>query len=431
MEEQEISLRELIEVLLKYRFIIVGITIVCVLISFIVSFYVLEPTYQAEAKIIVTDLKKNQPNVSDIQGIIDNYANYPNFTVESYKDQIKNPEILYKVREQLDLDPEEYSLSGLADLISVENPQNTNILSIKVKEKNPRLAADIANTLAANFSDFITILTQRQATKSLEYIKTQLEVEEENLNNVLLEYKTFLQQPRGVSELESEQASKIAQITDLKEQLSQLEINISVAETILVAAQKQLNSIDKTLVTKNSLSENPVLYNYVQNEKEIDGKEALTIEMVNEEINPNYIEIDKTINITQLQLAEYKAAKDQISEQIKIAQTELEQLQVELAEKKLTNDTLTRKVETAQKTYNAFMDKYEESRITQSGKIGENAVVISSEALAPMRPIAPRKALNVAIAGILGIMFGVLISFLRAYWVDVNRNFIGSKTSGI
>lgn len=416
MEEQEISLRELIEILLKYKFIIAGITVVAVLISFVVSFYMMDPIYQAEAKIIVSDLKVSHPTADSIQSIIDNYASYPNFTVESYKDQMKNPEILYKVRKQLELDPQEYSLRGLADLISVENPQKTNVLTIKVKEKDPELAAKIANTLAANFSDFITLLAQKQATKSLEYIEAQLEVEEENLNKVLLDYKKFLQQPRGVSELESERTSKISLLTSLKEQLSQLDINISVAQTLLTTAQSQLNNTEKTLTTKKSITDDTALYSYIQNEKGVSTQDALLIQMDNEEINPNYLDLNRKVNDIQLQLAEYKAAKAQMNNQIQITQVQLEQLQVELADKKHQNDILSRQVEVAQKTYNSFMDKYEESRITQSGKVGENAVVVSSEAMVPIRPIEPRKALNVAIAGVLGIMLGVFIAFFRAYW---------------
>lgn len=424
MEEQEISLRELIEALLKNKLLIIGITAVCVLLAFVYSFYMVAPTYQAEAKLIVSDLKRNQTNIDNIQGIIDNYASYPNFTVASYKDQIKNPEILFKMREQLQLQPEEYSLGGLANMITIDNPQNTNILSIKVKEQDPELAAAIANTLALNFSDFISTLTQRQASKSLEYIVGQLKVEEENLNKVLAEYKTFLQQPRGVLELESEKISKINLLTNLKERISQIDINRSIAEATLNAARRELNNTDRILTTKKSLIDDAALYNYVQNRKATDSSDTLTIEMFNEEINPNYLKLDNAINNAQIQIAEYQSAKIQSNNQIKLAQDQLEQLQVELAEKKIQSDSLNRKVETAQKTYNAFLDKYEESRLTQSGEIGENAVVVSSEAMIPLRPIAPRKALNVAIAGVLGIMIGVFIAFFKEYWITSGKDYV-------
>ena len=145
--------------------------------------------------------------------------------------------------------------------------------------------------------------------------------------------------------------------------------------------------------------------------------------MLSEEINPNYLEVDSVIKKTQIQIAEYEAAKVQVNNQIIIVQSQLEQLQVELAEKKIQSDNLHRKVETAQKTYNAFLDKYEEARLTQSGEIGKNAVVVSSEAMVPLRPVAPNKALNVAIAGVLGIMVGVFIAFFKEYWISSGKNY--------
>jgi len=421
MEEQEISLRELIEIILKGKYLIAGITLVCLIIAFVFSFYIIEPTYQAEAKLLVADLKINQPKAEGIENIIDNFANYPNFTVESYKEQIKNPEILFKVRQQLELNIEKYPLRAFADMIAIENPKNTNILSIKVQEKDPELAAKIANTLALNFSDFVTQLSKKQASKSLEHIKNQLAIEEENLNNAMLEYKKFLQQPFGVSELESEQTSKIALLTSLKEQLTHLDINISIAETALKEAQKQLTNTEQTLVTKKSLSEDPIFYGYIKETTGTSAKETLSIEMTSEEINPIYIDLKKVISDTQLKLAEFKGTKTALLQQIALTQKELEQLQVQLAEKKHQNDVLSRQVNLAQRTYNSFMDKYEETRITQSSRIGETAVVVSSEAMVPVRPVSPKKALNLAIAGVLGLMLGIFVAFFKEYWKSTSE----------
>ena len=57
---EEISLREIIEVLLKRKWAIVGITILAVLISGVISFFVLSPVYEAEA---ILNIAINNPNV--------------------------------------------------------------------------------------------------------------------------------------------------------------------------------------------------------------------------------------------------------------------------------------------------------------------------------------------------------------------------------
>lgn len=169
MEAQEISLRELIEILLKNKAIIAVITIVCVFISGIFSFFVMDPVYEAQAKLIVSDLVSKQQS-SEAPSIIDSLTPYPDFYIESYKEQIKNPEILSKTIEELQLDPEEYTISSLAKAITIDQTTGTNIIRVKVKNTDPELAAKIANSVAVNFTNFITDLSKKQAGKSLENI---------------------------------------------------------------------------------------------------------------------------------------------------------------------------------------------------------------------------------------------------------------------
>ena len=167
----------------------------------------MDPVYEAQAKLIVSDLVSKQQS-SEAPSIIDSLTPYPDFYIESYKEQIKNPEILSKTIEELQLDPEEYTISSLAKAITIDQTTGTNIIRVKVKNTDPELAAKIANSVAVNFTNFITDLSKKQASKSLEYIENQLKIEEENLNKALLAYQEFLKQPRGVSELESEKSSK-------------------------------------------------------------------------------------------------------------------------------------------------------------------------------------------------------------------------------
>lgn len=48
--------------------------------------------------------------------------------------------------------------------------------------------------------------------------------------------------------------------------------------------------------------------------------------------------------------------------------------------------------------------------------MGESTINIISQSPVPMKPVAPRKMLNVAIAGVLGLMVGVFIVFFKDYW---------------
>lgn len=54
--EEEISLREIIEIVWRGRKIIALITIISTLFSAFLSFFVIKPTYETSTKIVVTDV---------------------------------------------------------------------------------------------------------------------------------------------------------------------------------------------------------------------------------------------------------------------------------------------------------------------------------------------------------------------------------------
>ncbi len=54
--EEEISLRELIEVILKYKKTIIIVTLTATLVAAVLSFFVIKPTYEATTTLSVTDV---------------------------------------------------------------------------------------------------------------------------------------------------------------------------------------------------------------------------------------------------------------------------------------------------------------------------------------------------------------------------------------
>ena len=89
---EEISLRELIEILLKQKKIIAIITIVAILASGTISFFVLDPVFQAKTILMASGMNTksaNGPETKGIDDLLDNISKYPQMTIEAYKEQIK------------------------------------------------------------------------------------------------------------------------------------------------------------------------------------------------------------------------------------------------------------------------------------------------------------------------------------------------------
>jgi len=144
--EETISLKELFQTLRKRMWLIAVITIIAVMVSGIVSFFVLTPIYQSSTQLLVNQAKNEQSmvNYSELQTNIQ--------LINTYNVIIKSPAILDLVVKELDMD-----MTGqqLKEKITVGSEKDSQVVNISVQDADPALAADIANTIASVFQEEI------------------------------------------------------------------------------------------------------------------------------------------------------------------------------------------------------------------------------------------------------------------------------------
>jgi len=182
--EDEISLRDIIETLLRQKFLIIGITVVAVLVSAILSFWVLNPTYEAEATVWVeeADLQLEVPS-SGATGTQDALSSTvlnlkPEVTPEFLKEQITNSVVLERVQKKLNLDPQLFSIKKLAeDYVEGEAVAEANLLTIKAKGDTPQAAQNLANAVAEEFAIYVDeIMHQALIAKAQPQLESQKEI---------------------------------------------------------------------------------------------------------------------------------------------------------------------------------------------------------------------------------------------------------------
>ncbi|MHA6261282.1 YveK family protein [Sporosarcina sp. CAU 1771] len=147
--EETISLQELFKTLKKRMGLIAFITILAITISGVVSFLVLTPIYQTSTQILVNQSQQdqNQFNTQNIQMDLQ--------LINTYNVIIKSTVILSEVLEDLDLDR---SIASLYNQITVNSAQNSQVVNITVQDPDPKLAVEIANTVASTFEKKIVSL---------------------------------------------------------------------------------------------------------------------------------------------------------------------------------------------------------------------------------------------------------------------------------
>jgi len=416
--EEEITLRELIEIILRGKWIIAAITITAMLIAGIFSFFIIPPTYEARSTLMVSPLvQSSAPSRQDsaYDTLLSYLSQYPQMTLETYRVQVTNPHILNQVIDELNLDREEYSLNTLRNMINVEAIKDTNLIRISVKDKDPEMAARIANTLAPKYVDFLSATLQEQMGKSAAYIQNQMKEEEKNLEAATEELKNFLAQPQNVAELQKDIDAKLELITQFKTKLIELDVEEKALKASLESARASLAKEPKYLELDKSILDDPVMAGLASG-KTGDMSNAAGLTVKSQEINENYTLLSAKVADLEVALAGIASQKTALASNIQKTQSELEQLQAALAKKQTEYNRLQQQYTIAQETYNTFLQKYQEARITTSSKIGDANIMIVSPAIVPDSPVAPKKMLNMAIAMVLGLMLGVFVVFFMDYW---------------
>lgn len=385
---EEISLRELIEILLKRKKEIAIITIIAILAAGVLSFVVMKPTYESKMLLMasgITDQANKDIDVGNVEGVLNAISKYPNMNIETYRQQITAPAVLSKTIKDLNLE-DEYTIESLASKITLEIIKDTQLIAIKKVSSDSKRSADIVNKVGENFIDFVTQNAKERATMASAYLKTQMEVEKGLYDAALLEQKELLSQPRGADEVNQELSAKLQQITSFKVTLNDLEVRKAGLEAAIIESNNT-NS-------KGSVTSRPSL-------------------------GGNFnLSFDDSTKILRVEKAEVEGQLLNIISKVEEMQTDIEKLQIESQDKVHKERLITQKVDIAQKTYEAFVSKYEELRVTESSQVGEASITIISKAYEPQRPIGPRKMLNLAIATVLGLMVGVFYAFFKEYWIS-------------
>ena len=142
--EETIDLREYFAIIKKRSWIIALITTIAVIVSAVISFFILKPVYQANATLIV-NTEKNE----ETQMITGDQFNVTQKLAVTYGEIITSRSVINPVIKNLGL---EETYDELVKKITVSPVKDTQIINISVQDINPKKARDIANEIPEVFT---------------------------------------------------------------------------------------------------------------------------------------------------------------------------------------------------------------------------------------------------------------------------------------
>ena len=141
--EETVDLREYFGIVKKRFWIVALITIIAVVVSGVISFFMLNPMYEAKSTLIV-NTEKNE----ETQMITGDQFSVTQKLAVTYGEIIKSRTVLDEVIQNLKLDDK---YEGLVNNVTVSPVKDTQIISISVQDTNKEKARDIANEIPKVF----------------------------------------------------------------------------------------------------------------------------------------------------------------------------------------------------------------------------------------------------------------------------------------
>lgn len=399
-EEQVIDLRVYLKILRKHRMLITLVTVLSVITSGILSFFVLPPVYESKTLLLITQAAEKQQAVTgqgDLNSLVNSMSRIPVMTMNTYVGEIKSQALMQRVKDKLQLH------SSPGSQIKATVAKDSNLIEVTVNNNDPQLAADIANTLSSEFLELISEKNQEQMERSVQFMQDQRGVTEKELEKATEELKSFDSQPRGVTFLQQELNAKSQDLNKYQSELTRAEVELQQ----LVAAKAHL---EESLITT------PQVIN-VQKYDQTQGRVVAS-----EEINPAYTSLLEKLNDKSAALAEKEAQVAGTRGVQMTLNVEIDQLQAELTGKKTIQDRLVSEVERLDETRKLLADKSTQTQIARSIDLGNTSVVVISPAMASSSPVKPKKSMNMAVALILGLMASVALALLLEFLDNTIKN---------
>ncbi len=329
--------------------------------------------------------------------------------------------------------------------LKIEGIRNSTLINIGFKHHDPKLAAMVVNKLSETYMEHY--LEVYKTEQSDDFYQHQADILKNKLGQNEGKLKA-LKARNNITSLEEQQGILLNEAADLRSELNDTLSRETETRNRIKELQRQLTKIPKTVPQEAEAGGNPYLINTLEAqlvELQLEEKKLLTkytdesrlVKNIRDEIRVVKDKLDAQekkkyessrigINVTHQELhsdllrnqAELKALRAKAftqRSQLKEYQAELEKLSQNEAQYK----RLLQEIEVDRKNYQTYLEKLENSRISEAMDAAKIASVrLIEPAKPPLEPVSPKKKLNLLIAFVFGIFGGLGLAFFTEYLND-------------
>lgn len=462
-DEETIDLRHYWRVLMRFKWGIAGLGLLSAVTTALVMINA-DNIYQSSATLLIESNKPNITSIEDIYGIDTQSREYFGTQFEL----LKNRSLAERVIQELNLtthpdfvsqeeggfnlraflsaqlsslfpslfpsdrseaavqaNAEQVLLSGVLNQfngrLTISPIRGTDLVNIVFESTDPQLAADMANSLANAYIEnnleqrlASTQLASNWMSERLTGLKDALDTSEQRLQG-------FLETEQLVN-IEGVAALNIQELDELTTQNSEARRGRSEAETVYLQIQQMQGSTSTSeLLSIPAVLNHPAMARVRDNMDELEQEIADLSQRYGRRhprmiaLNSQLVEVQRTLERQVQQVLgsienDYRTAVDNE----RVTEQRLDQAKLEFQDvnrKGFELRELEREVDTNRQLYDMFFTRQRETDQTDDFQ-ATNALVVDP-AVPAIQPSKPNRSLMTLIALAAGLMFGVMLAFLR------------------
>ncbi|MGB9788558.1 MAG: GumC family protein [Dictyoglomus turgidum] len=449
--EDEISLAELFYIIWKRKILIITLFIVFITVALIYS--LLAPKiYEAKTVILLPQQSGSTSALSALAQSLPISLGIPLSSTPSanmvaiLKSRSAAEYVFKKLKLEGYFKAKNYedALEQLMKSIKVTTNDKENTITLTAEAKDPKLAADIANTYVEALSNINASLGVYTAKRTKEFLEKQIERVKKDLEQAENRLKEF-QEKNLIFDVNDEAKAVVDALAKLESEKQMTSITLKVEkdnfENLKRALINQQRIQQKDLLAITSLTATSTVLSDLRNKLISQESELALLSVDYGPEHPKVISMKYAIEETKRVIRDeldriYKAINNSslyelfsLQMDIFVNESKLKALSdvIDEYQKRLSNlpelgltlSKLLRDVKVQETIYTMLLSQYEQAKIDETK---ETAVVsVLDPAVPPSKKSKPSTVLNVLIAGVSSIFLGIFLAFFLNFWENFKR----------
>lgn len=302
-------------------------------------------------------------------------------------------------------DPKVIATNLQANLQAASVSKLSSVISLKVKDENPKRAEDILNALIASYNEAALNDKNTLAANTLSFVNERLKYVEKDLDSIeqkLQQYKAN----QGAIDIGSQGTLFLQNVSELSQKIGDANVQMDVLNQV----EKYVTSKDKTggIVPSTVGVEDPILTKLLndlyQNEMEYE-KQIKTTGVNNPIVLSLRSEIDKMKPSILENIRNQKASLEASRNNLNSLNNRYSSLLSSIPQKERDLVEISRQQGIKSSVYNFLLQKKEETAMALSSSIADSRTVDNALSFGPMSPAKKIYMMAVMAALVLGIGF--------------------------